>query len=257
VSILTAIVRRTGLRPLVSWAVDALGFSLIPKGQDPNKTWLGLRQLPIDFILDIGACKGGYARDIAAPNFPNAIIHSFEPSPQVFQELALVASKSGGKIIAHNVGLGNEAGRLPFNNVVDFVYSSSLLPLTSEGLKNFPQLKNVDQIFVDVVTLDEFSANLIPCLAGAILVKMDVQGFEDRVIAGGRSTISKSLACIVEISVAELYKGSPTFDEIYRSLYELGFVYVGNLEQYCDEFGNPIYFDAVFINEKLKLGVTG
>lgn len=245
-SALTTIIRRTGLKPFALGVIDSLGFSLIPNNQDPAKNWLGLRNLPIDIVLDIGACMGKYAKIIALPNFPNAIIHSFEPSPVAYKELKRIADQSQGRIIAHNVGLGDKSEKMAFNNVVDFIYSSSLLPLTETLIENFPQLERVEKIFVDVVPLDQIAATLSPPITGGLLIKMDVQGFEDRVIAGGKSTISKAIACVIEISIQTLYETSPKFDDIYCAMRALNFEFVGLLEQHCDKSGAVLYLDAVF-----------
>ncbi len=253
-TILTTVLRTMGLKPLALRLIDALGYSLLPAKQDASKNWLGLRALPIRAILDIGACKGGYARDIALRHFPDAIIHSFEPSPVAFADLAEIAAQSGGKIVAHNVGLGDKADRLAFNNVVDFIYSSSLLPIAKEGVEHFPQLANVEQIMVDVVTLDSIAPSLNLPTQGDLLIKMDVQGFEDRVITGGSATIAKARACIIEVGTQILYEGQPDFDAIYTSMSALGFDFVGLLEQFCDDAGKPLYFDALFMNKRIPNG---
>ena len=80
-----------------------------------------------------------------------------------------------------------------------------------------------------------------------ILIKLDVQGYEDRVIKGGEETFKKAKACIVEVNLYKLYEGQTNFKEIVELLYNSGFRYAGNLDQAFDNDGRVIYIDAVFI----------
>jgi hypothetical protein len=56
---------------------------------------------------------------------------------------------------------------------------------------------------------------------------MDVQGFEDRVIAGGLRTLERASVLWVETSFVELYEGQPLFADIHDRLRDLGFEYRG------------------------------
>lgn len=245
-SIIRSSLSKMGFGPKVRRITDTMGYSLVPAAQDPEKNWMGLRNLPIRTILDIGACTGSYARDFLRHEFPSATIHSFEPSPVAYRDLSAVAAGSGGKIVAHNVGLGDENGSVTFNSTKDFIYSSSILPVSESGAELFPQIAAVEQFEVEVRRLDDVAKELIPAIDGEMLIKIDVQGFEDRVIRGGRETIAKASACIAEINVRSLYEGQPTFDTIYMEMTALGFVFSGTFDQYFDDQGNLIYFDAVF-----------
>jgi hypothetical protein len=79
-------------------------------------------------------------------------------------------------------------------------------------------------------------------------VKIDVQGYEDRVIAGGDAVISRSKAMIVEVSFQELYEGQPLFDDIYQRLKQKGFAYMGNLYQLLNPADAAVLqADALFV----------
>ena len=83
----------------------------------------------------------------------------------------------------------------------------------------------------------------------SLLVKIDVQGFEDKVIVGGRNTIGAAACVVTEVSFQRLYEAQPLFDAIYRMLRDMGFEYRGNWEQLPDpRDGKLLQADAIFVN---------
>jgi FkbM family methyltransferase len=245
------LVRKAGLmplvRPLAERSAGAFGFKLRPTQHVGTINWLGLRDYPIRTVLDIGACRGGFAREILARNFPHATIHSFEPSPVAYSALSEMAAASAGKIVAHNFGLGDRAETLILHSTVDFLPSSSLMPSTEVNGAIFPQTRRTEDLTVEVRVLDEVAPKLAPPVEDDVLVKMDVQGFEDRVIRGGRATIARARAAVIEVQVAHLYEGQPSFRDIFLQMDALGHVFIGILDQFNDPTGRVLYFDAVFL----------
>lgn len=246
-SLLKNLARSVGVTPLAKRTLRKMGYAIQPLDQVGYENWLGLTRLRIKTILDIGACTGTYARDLAAPAFPNAKIHSFEPSPLAYPSLKAIADESGGRITAHNFGLGDKAENLPLHANVDFIYASSLLPQTDVNVEAFPQNARTADMNVEIRVLDDIAASLLPAIEDDLLVKIDVQGFEDRVIAGGHKTLSRARACIIEVQTSILYEGQPTFDDIYRAMHALGLHFVGIMDQYCGPAGDVFYYDAVFV----------
>lgn len=244
-------VRTAGLmqliKPIAVYAAGVMGMRILPASQVPGVGWLGLPNLSIRTILDIGACRGGFAKEILARRFPGAIIHSFEPSPDAFPYLDGTAATSGGRHIAHNFGLGEKAEKLALHSVVDALPASSLLRSTDENTTAFPQTAKTKEVMVDIKMLDEIAPTLHPAIEEELLVKIDVQGFEDRVIRGGRKTIGRARAIVVEVQSAFLYEGQPKFRDIFLELDALGFAFVGVLEQFAKPDGSVLYFDAVFV----------
>ena len=112
----------------------------------------------------------------------------------------------------------------------------------------FPFTSKVVLEKVAIKRLDDVTGNLD--LAKNILIKIDVQGFEDRVIAGGLKTIQIAKLLIVETSFESLYDDQPLFDTIYEMVKRMGFAYHGNLN--FSQLSNPIdgnilQADAIFI----------
>jgi hypothetical protein len=95
--------------------------------------------------------------------------------------------------------------------------------------------------------LDDALARVPAPLEPEILVKLDVQGYEDRVITGGQQTLARARACIIEVGLDQLYTGQASFPDLLRMLGQLGFAYAGSLEQAYDDDGHVVWFDAVFV----------
>jgi len=85
-----------------------------------------------------------------------------------------------------------------------------------------------------------------------MLIELDVQGYEDRGIFGGREMFRRARACILELNLDSLYEGQAAFEGIIPLLSHFGHQYAGNLDQVCAEDGHVIYADALFINSDLK-----
>ncbi len=225
-------------------------FNLVGKllVKEWDKRLLGLAQLPIQSIIDIGANEGQFVRRIIQI-FPQAHVYAFEPLEIPFQQLSQWAKKHPKKVTAFNLALGNNNQPIEIYSHLYFNPSSSILPTTKLCETVYPMVKKQEKILIKQSTLDHASANFSASLQEKILIKLDVQGYEDRVIQGGIETFKKSAACIVEISLDQLYQEQAKFREIFSLLDNLGYSYAGNLDQILGKDGHVRYFNAVFIKE--------
>jgi len=194
-------------------------------------------------VLGIGANVGSSAR-VYCQVFPKATIYSFEPLPSAFSQLEEWARGQNGSVIAVNAALGDREGEATFKQHVDFSPSSSFLERTAHSTTFFPQAARQMDVQVKMFRLDDVAQGLK--IVPGILIKMDVQGFEDRVIEGGRAVFGMAAACIMEVSIQHLYKGQPTFKKLNDLMYEMGFQYAGNIAQVYDEHGRVIYLDVLY-----------
>jgi len=111
----------------------------------------------------------------------------------------------------------------------------------------FPFASVCKEELIKVRRLDDIVAELK--LSDNILIKIDVQGFEDKVIRGGENTIKKSKILIVETSVETLYQGQPLFNDIYSLLVGCGFSFKGAEEPLRHPRSRRILqFDSIFTN---------
>jgi FkbM family methyltransferase len=222
-------------------AVAGLELRRLSSGERRRLDWL--RNLRCRTVLDIGANTGQFA-EFARELFPDADIHSFEPLPDCYAALeARVAGRP--KFFTYPCALGETTAVAPMYRS-NFTAASSLLPRTSRCEKAYPFTAGGDVVDIPVRRLDDVIApsSLVPPL----FVKVDVQGYELGVIAGGRRTIAAAHVLLVETSFERLYEGQPLFGDVLAVLSGLGFAYGGTLEHHLDPSdGRMLQADAVFL----------
>lgn len=204
-----------------------------------DQPWL--RALKPRTVLDVGANTGQFA--LAAERvFPGATIHCFEPLADCFTALKEKTARRS-RIHCWNLALGEDSGRVAFQRN-DYTPSSSMLPL-AEHAAAFPHARGVESVEVNMDRLDNLSDRL--GISEPLLVKIDVQGYEDRVLRGGRDTIARADVLLVETSFVELYQGQPLHAAICDLLASWGFAYAGALDQLRDPHtGRVLSCDSIF-----------
>jgi FkbM family methyltransferase len=235
------------LRHVAHRAAERLGLRVQRLSRARNREVLGLNRYRIAHVLDIGANEGQFGSQ-ALELFPDAKIHSIEPLPGPFERLRRWAETEGReRVSVHHLALGAAEGALPMFEHTAHSTSSSLLRTTGLTRSLWPFTAPERIVEVRVTTLDRFVAVELGELEGEVLVKMDVQGYEDRVIGGGSRTLRQARACLVEICLAPLYEQQGSFVEIVRVLEELGLRYAGNYDQTLAADGQILYVDALFV----------
>ena len=157
---------------LMSWSEFSLAaFKIITRAK--------LTGVAPKTVIDVGANVGQFS--VASSHlFEGARVYPIEPDPRI----AKILQKNVHLPIAENVhvtAIGDSVGTVSFNVNHD-PQVSSLLPLGVDRIKSYPSSKVVEKIAVSVTTLDVLFNNRK--LEEPIFLKIDVQGFEDRVIAG-------------------------------------------------------------------------
>jgi FkbM family methyltransferase len=210
-----------------------------------DQPWL--QDLGIKTVLDIGGNVGRFSKTMEHL-FPNAQIISFEPLPSCHAQM--VKLMDGYKNFkSYNIGLGDELGELEMEES-NHNPSSSLLPMGDLHKDAFPFAEGGVKKKVEVRRLDDMQAELN--LQYPMLIKVDVQGFEDKVVKGGLEVFSKAKVLVLELSFQELYEGQPFFDDIYKMLIPMGFKFYGSMGlMKHPKTGLPLDADCLFINEKI------
>jgi len=235
------------IRKAVKKILDAAGFELrrIDEKFEPRKgnKFKWIKELDIRTVVDIGANTGQFAVEIH-DMLPEAAIYSFEPLRECY-DLLLNNMKHVPKFRAFNFALGSEVAEVLMHRS-EFTPSSSILEMSELCKRAFPFTSNEVLEKIVVRPLDDVAQELD--LARNILIKIDVQGFEPRVLAGGPRVVRMAKLLIVETSFERLYEGQLLFDTIYETLKEMGFLYHGNLSQLLNPTdGNILQADSIFI----------
>lgn len=206
-----------------------------------------LKGMSIRTVLDIGANTGQFA-SLCHRLLPDARLYSFEPLEDCYNEL-LKRMGHIPKFRAFNFALGDKNGQANiYRN--DYTPSSSLLSMEELHKRAFPFTSHATVQKIKIRRLDDIVNELD--IVENVLVKIDVQGTEDKVIMGGERLLSRASVLIVETCFEPLYKAQPLFDGIYDLLRERGFIYAGNENPRRNpENGRILYCDSVFCKADL------
>src|SRR3990167_9150496 len=96
--------------------------------------------------------------------------------------------------------------------------------------ETFPYTKNMHEENVIIKRLDDFIQEQGIKLKYDLMIKLDVQGYEDRVLKGGMHTVENAKIIIIEVSFFELYANQILFSGIYNTLTNAGYKYIGDLD---------------------------
>lgn len=209
-----------------------------------DKKWF--HDLNIDTVIDVGANIGQFALTIINV-LPNAKVYSFEPLPDCCKLLKKKLG-SNANFTLFDVAVGDEnCEKDIYLNISSAM--SSFLDIDKLTQKHFSFDMSTSRLRVKQVKLDTFfkSINLGDC----ILLKIDVQGFEDSVLEGASNLLSKVKIIIIETSYIALYKDQCLFDDIYNLLKNKGYSYYGSMNTiFSPQDGSPLQEDSIFINTR-------
>ena len=221
------------------------GLDLVRLKNVPTHTFAGLRNRPIRTVIDCGANKGQFAAKVSGV-FPEAVVHCFEPLSAPYQELAAWARTQGERVHCYNVALGDEEGSVVMHHHLDHETSSSLLSRTEHQVALVPSTAREREIVVPLTTLDIALESALDTMASETLLKLDVQGYEDRVLMGAQKVLSQVDYCLLEVSVDPLYSAQARFAGLVAMLDAQAFDYAGNLDQVYGDDGRIMWLDALF-----------
>jgi FkbM family methyltransferase len=229
---------------LIRTIANRFGIDIHRYHAAPNQlTWL--QDMDINSVFDVGANVGQFAQEIRTA-LPEAFIYSFEPLAECYSKLVSTFTHDQ-KFRAFKCALGEKEEHITMNKSA-YTPSSSLLPMADSHKKLFPHTKDSSPETITVRTLDTVWSELKP--TKNILIKVDTQGYEDKVIAGGHNAFTHAHLVLIEASFVQLYEGQPLFDDIYQKLRSFGFSYHGALHQKLNnKTGEVIFEDAIFVRQ--------
>jgi FkbM family methyltransferase len=202
-----------------------------------------LSKLKIRTVLDIGANTGQFATQ-ARQLLPEAVIHCFDPVREAYNSLSRLAAKDP-RMFAYNVALGEEEKDVVME-VNEYTPSSSILHMAPAHLRAFPFTAHTKPERVRMIRLDTWASEAQ--IEPPLLVKLDVQGYEDRVLRGGTNTVRKAAVILTEVSFCELYEGQVLYDELYSTIRALGFRSAGMIQNLRDSTSRILSCDAIFVS---------
>lgn len=163
---------------------------------------------PGDCFFDVGANIGSYT--ILAAGAAGARVVAVEPIPVAFRALRanVRLNDLDDRVTLLNVGVGAEAGRALFTSNLDAMNHALGPGETSDSV-----------VEVEVVTLDGIAARSDPAF-----IKIDVEGFENAVLAGGMTTLrSATLRCVLIETNGGGRRFGVTDAEVHAQMRDFGF----------------------------------
>lgn len=168
-----------------------------------------------DLVIDVGANRGQSGQRLRELGYRGRIV-SFEPVESAYRQLAAQAD-SGWQTF--HMALGAAPGEATINVSVDSVFSS-IKPLAEDTERLFSIARTVHTETIRIERLDDMLRD-IP--GQRPFLKIDVQGFEQEVLAGAPETLSRAIGLMIEIPVTRLYQGNWDFVSAMRFFDEAGF----------------------------------
>lgn len=217
---------------------DTKLFDYTPPPVSSVDLWTWIRSTgAIKTVIDIGANNGEYVEYLGNYFRPNAI-YAFEPLTSCQPRLQEIAGQFSNMRV-FQLALDDHAGEETFWEN-EYGPSSSLLHVSDIHKEAFPHTQRESATTVQVARLDDVLD--ATTLEHGVLIKIDVQGVEDRVIRGGKTLFSVADVVLIEMSFLALYDRQPIFDEINDALRTCGLRLVGIKDQTGDpSTGQPLF----------------
>ena len=200
----------------------------------------------IDCVIDIGANDGQFGKNLRKIGYKKQII-SFEPIVTAYRGLE-DTSKKDKKWKVFNFALGENTEEAEIN-ISQNSLSSSILDMKKEHLDSAPSSKYVKREKISVKTLDSFKEEICKNFKN-IYIKIDTQGYEEKVLIGGKDLVTQAKGLQLEMSVYPMYENQLLFNEFFTKIEKLNFE-LWDIER---TFSNPksgkiLQIDGIFFKK--------
>jgi 2-O-methyltransferase len=211
----------------------------------PHKTVDILKPLLPDnpIIVEAGAFDGNDTNKMAL-QWPQGIIHAFEPVPEIYQRL-LKNTNTFSNICYYPFALSDHNGMAQFYiserpTRPGIASQAGSLHKPKERLSKSPLIFPRTAV-VPTITLDQWTyENNISYLD---LLWLDTQGHELAIMQAALHIIQNTKVVLAEVSFIESYEGQPRYEEVVAWMVDHGFEYVGR--DFADTtttfFGNALF----------------
>ena len=195
------------LEKIISYGIDFIDENYHMKNLSRHLKKYKLNDNSI--IFDVGTHKGEYLKFFLKLN-NKFTIFAFEPQKNIFEDLKK-KYQDKTNINLNNIGLGEKKENLEMKiNIKSSTSTFSKINLSSNYFKLKSKLlgKNLDEIFyrneiIPIETIDNIFLN--KNLDKIDLVKIDVLGFEYKVLKGAKKTLPKIKLILLEFHNHDMY----------------------------------------------------
>lgn len=207
-----------------------------------------LSGIKINSICDIGAHHGDISLKLASL-FPSSKIYSFEPYSQSYEVLRKKA-EINSNIVPVNCALSSSNGEV--NLYINVQDSTNSLSPTGEMGKKYQswQTETLSTELVRVFTLNSWGKQ--NSITEIELLKLDVQGFELRVLEGAEDYLKSTVRLIyTEIEFVKIYKENCLYFELEEFLRQFNFELFQFYNLTSGDDRQLVTGDAIFIKRDM------
>jgi FkbM family methyltransferase len=235
------------IRSLVRAILRPLGYDVVRYSPlyHPEARWHKIfSSLHSTVVFDVGANEGEFGLLLRSDGYKGRII-SFEPRTAAFEILRSEAKRDGNWKV-EKCALSDLPGEAEIH-VSGHAASSSLLKLAPWHEKRFPNSREISKEKIEIRQLDSFLPAYVQA-TDRLVVKIDVQGLEMKVLHGAGESLRKAEAVFIELSLRSLYEGSALIEEVIAFLRGVGFVPVTLSPVLSDSLtAELLQIDALFL----------
>jgi FkbM family methyltransferase len=235
------------LKVMVKRILRRLGFDLrrySPVAQEGAHRMIMLRKHGINLIFDVGANSGQFGKSLREEGYWGRIV-SFEPLSAAREQLVNASRNDPLWEVAPRAAIGSEDGEISINISANSV-SSSVLGMLDNHVNAAPESRYVGSERVPLRRLDSLVAEYLRP-DSVPLLKIDTQGYEDRILQGARESLPRVQGVQLELSIVPLYQGQKLFDEMLEQLKVSGFQLWAIWPAFTDPAsGRLLQVDAIF-----------
>lgn len=239
------------LHSVVKRTIRRLGFDICryrPANSVGPQLMAMLLSHNVNLVFDVGANTGQFARSLREEGFHGRIV-SFEPLTAAREELLLSSQRDPLWEVAPQVAIGSEDGEIEIHVARNSV-SSSVLKMSQVHMDVAPGSRYIGAERVPLRRLDSIAQGYLHTNSVSFL-KVDTQGYEDRVLIGATQLLDLVVGVQLEVSLVPLYEGQSLFPEMLARLQARGFTLWAIWQSFIDEGnGRLLQVDATWFRPR-------
>jgi FkbM family methyltransferase len=228
--------------PILSRAYNQLGLQYNREGISPVLAKFISRGKALT-LIDAGAHHGCFTRTLAHYcGIDRGLL--VEPQPAHAERLRREFQMPNYEVV--QCALSNEFADIELE-INEFDATSSILPMD----RTSPDFRGIDVSVREKIKCQTQTLDSLVTRAGLSVVdllKIDVQGAEEKLIEGATKTLRSTSLVWCEISFRPIYEGSAAFPAIYNRMCDAGFQLMALEPAYRNASGELLQADVLFLN---------